>query len=154
MTETTILITYAIGTTQYSLLLSDLYDIENDSLNGDAISSILAPIRLYQNEIVEGWMKSQVGVFDEAILCGDINISLRCKEGVQIKVGKIAALSAKEIQVMARIKGFPNETSPPYIGVSPDDNSGAPKFMAKHNMAQFVHTRDVISQAALPVKPK
>jgi hypothetical protein len=55
ISETTILITYAISTTQYySLLLSDLYDVESDTLNKDAICSILSHIRPYQNEIIEG----------------------------------------------------------------------------------------------------
>jgi hypothetical protein len=47
MTVTTILITYATSTTQYYLLLlSDLYDVENDSLNEYAIGSIMDPICL------------------------------------------------------------------------------------------------------------
>jgi hypothetical protein len=94
-------------------------------LNEDAISSILAPIRLYQNEIVEGLMKYQGNALEEAILHGDINIYLHRKEGINIKLGntqdqlettkrkfKIFALSTEETQVMAYIKGFPCETVP------------------------------------------
>jgi hypothetical protein len=98
-------------------------------------------------------MKSQVYSLEEAILLGGINISLRRKDGIDIKPGntqdqletakrqfEIVALGTEDIQVVVQIKGFPCETVPISISDSPGGGYGAPKFMAKHNIAQFVHT--------------
>jgi hypothetical protein len=143
MNDTNIM--YVVGTMQYySLLISDLYNVERDALNENAVSSILAPIRLYQTEIVEGWMTSQDDALEDVIQHSDIIISLRRKDDIDIKLGntqvqlkttkrqfKIAALSSEDTQIVFRIKGFPREavtTSPIY---SPGDESGGGQVHSK-----------------------
>jgi hypothetical protein len=111
MAETTMLITYAVGTTQYySLLLSDIYDVTKDVLDINVIDSIVAPLHIYQSKIFEGWTVSQVDALKEATSRGDDVISLRRKDGIEIRLGstqeqleaakrqiKIVAMSINEI---------------------------------------------------------
>jgi hypothetical protein len=160
MPETIVLITYAVGTTQhYSLLLSDVYNVADDKLDESAFNSIISPLRLYDTEIVQGWTMSQVEALGEAMSRNDAVISLRCNDGIEIKLGsdqtqlettkrqfKIAALGAGEIQLIVRIKGFLATSD-----VSPNETSDE-KFTAKHSMTQFVHTRHVVLRSALPIK--
>jgi hypothetical protein len=58
---TTILITYAIGSTQhYPILLEDVYNMDTGMLVEDVMSVVIEPIEMLQTDMVEGWTDGKV----------------------------------------------------------------------------------------------
>jgi hypothetical protein len=161
---TTILITYAIGTTQhYPILLEDVYNMDTGKLVDDVMSVVIEPIDVLQADMVEGWTDGKVEALGEALSRGDMRVVLRRKDGIEINLGhsqeqmertkkqyKIAAMTQSEIQMVISVKGF--DTTAPIGGpdIKPDvDTYPARMFPSKYNMSQFVTSRHVVPKSAI-----
>jgi hypothetical protein len=95
----TVLVTYAMGEIQHTeLLLSDIYDADNQLVEHNAYDLIMGPMALLTKQMMNGKNNAKYVALEESIKRRDADIYLRGSDRIDIAVGR----SQSEIQASAR----------------------------------------------------
>jgi hypothetical protein len=162
----TVLVTYAIGTTQYyPMLLEDIYNVHTGEWAHALMTILTNSIEMMHTEMVDGWTHSNIDALVEAISRGDIRVMVRRKDGIEVNLGnthaltertkkqyKIAALSNTEIIIVLRIKGFDSEIVLGGDDTKGSDHSPARMSATKYNTSQFMTSRHMMLKSDIPKK--
>jgi hypothetical protein len=116
----TVLVTYAMGEIQHTeLLLSDIYDADNQLVEHNAYDLIMGPMALLTKQMMNGKNNAKYIALEEAIKRRDADIYLRGSDRIDIAVGRsqselqasarqltIATLTSTSIQIVVKMHGF------------------------------------------------
>jgi hypothetical protein len=119
-TTRTVLVTYAVGEIQHTkLLLSDVYDANNQVVEHNAYDLIMGPMALLTKQMMNGKNSAKYVALEEAIEHRDADIYLRGSDRIDIAVGRsqselqasarqfaIATLTSTSIQIVVKMHGF------------------------------------------------